>query len=61
MAIPETDSSLVGQFSVLEDPRDVLWLRYSLLDTVIIAIDCKMLHHSDNRANGLVELHLVSA
>ena len=35
---PETDSSLVGHFSVLEDPRDGLRRRHNLLDMVIIAI-----------------------
>ncbi|QVL47828.1 MAG: ISAs1 family transposase [Thiocapsa sp.] len=38
MATPETDSSLLGHFSVLEDPRDALRRRHNLLDMVIIAI-----------------------
>lgn len=38
MATPDTDCSLVAHFSVLEDPRDALRRRHSLLDMVIIAI-----------------------
>lgn len=38
MVTPETDSSLVGHFSMLEDPRDALRRRHNLLDMVIIAI-----------------------
>ncbi|UHD16244.1 ISAs1 family transposase [Thiocapsa bogorovii] len=38
MATRETDSSLVGHFNVLEDPRDPLRRRHNLIDMVIIAI-----------------------
>lgn len=38
MATPDTDCSLVAHFSVLEDPRDALRRRHSLLDMLIIAI-----------------------
>jgi predicted transposase YbfD/YdcC len=39
MSAPETaETSLVGHFSILEDPRDALRRRHRLLDMVVIAI-----------------------
>jgi predicted transposase YbfD/YdcC len=39
MSAPETaETSLVGHFSILEDPRDALRRRHHLLDMVVIAI-----------------------
>jgi hypothetical protein len=38
MVTPETESSRVGHFSVLEDPRDAQRRRHKPLDMVVIAI-----------------------